>query len=124
MTRIRLLPAPVHHALILVAIFCLCVVLGVALCTRSARDDVRRAEAGQTMAEGRTGAAQDTNTIRDRADKRDQQITTTTQETTDAIRNAPDDAAAGDHALGGLCKLYPGRDARCRVLDPHSDRVD
>lgn len=123
MTWFLALSPIVRRALILVAIFCLCVVVGVALCARGAKEDAERAEAGQTMAEGRTGAAQDASGVRDRADARDQQITTTTTETTDAIRKAPDDAAAGDHALGGLCKLYPDRDARCRVLVPDTGRV-
>ncbi|SPU44217.1 hypothetical protein [Brevundimonas diminuta] len=88
-----------------------------------ATDRTRQAEAHKTLAEGRTAAAQDASAIRDRADARDQQIDQSTQETTDAIRNAPDDAAAGDHGLRSLCKLYPDRDPRCRVLNAGPGRV-
>ena len=49
---------------------------------RDAAQAVRKADAGQTMAEGRTAAAQDASAIRDRADTRTEQINTTTQETT------------------------------------------
>ncbi len=90
---------------------------------QKAADRLRQADAGKTLAEGRTAAAQDASAIRDRADARDQQIDQSTQETTDAIRNAPDDATAGDHGLRGLCKLYPDRDPRCRMLDARPGRV-
>lgn len=90
---------------------------------RKTADRTRQAGAGKTIAEGRTAAAQDASAIRDRADARDQQIDQSTQETTDAIRNAPDDAAAGDHGLRGLCKLYPDRDPRCRMLEARPGRV-
>ncbi len=82
---------------------------------QKAADRLRQADAGKALAEGRTAAAQDASAIRDRADARDQQIDQSTQETTDAIRNAPDDAAAGDHGLRSLCRLYPDRDPRCRM---------
>lgn len=90
---------------------------------QKAADRNRQAEAGKTLAEGRTAAAQDASAIRDRADARDQQIDQSTQETTDAIRNSPDDAAAGDHGLRGLCKLYPDRDPRCRVQQSSPGRL-
>lgn len=90
---------------------------------QKAADRARQAEAGKTLADGRTAAAQDASAIRDRADARDQQIDQSTQETTDAIRNSPDNAAAGDHGLRGLCKLYPDRDPRCRMLDARPGRV-
>ena len=107
-----------------------CLALALILLTTCAVDDrqkaaerLRQAEAHKTLAEGRTAAAQDASAIRDRADARDQQIDQSTQETTDAIRNAPDDAAAGDHGLRSLCKLYPDRDPRCRMLDARPGRV-
>jgi len=107
-----------------------CLSLALILLTMCAVDDrqrvadrARQAEAHKTLAEGRTAAAQDASAIRDRADARDQQIDQSTQETTDAIRNAPDDAAAGDHGLRSLCKLYPDRDPRCRMLDARPGRV-
>lgn len=90
---------------------------------QKAADKLRQAEAGKTLADGRTAAARDASAIRDRADARDQQINTTTTEATNAIRNAPDDAAAGDHGLRSLCKLYPDRDPRCRVLNAGPGRV-
>ncbi|WP_368933715.1 hypothetical protein [Brevundimonas naejangsanensis] len=88
-----------------------------------AADRARQASAGKTLAEGRTAAARDASAIRDRADARDQQIDQSTQETTDAIRNAPDDAAAGDHGLRSLCRLYPDRDPRCRMQQPSPSGV-
>lgn len=90
---------------------------------QKAADRVRQAQAGKTLADGRTAAAQDASAIRDQADARDQQINTTTTEATNAIRNAPDDAAAGDHGLRGLCRLYPDRDPRCRMLNAAPGRV-
>src|SRR5690606_19344628 len=92
-------------------------------CRHMAADRLRQADAGKTLAEARTAAAQDASAIRDRADARDQQIDQSTQETTDAIRNAPDDAAAGDHGLRSLCKRYPDRDPRCRMRDARPGRV-
>jgi len=90
---------------------------------QKAADRLRQADVGKTLAEGRTAAARDASAIRDRADARDQQIDQSTQETTDAIRNAPDDAAAGDHGLRSLCRLYPDRDPRCRMQQPSPGRV-
>ncbi len=110
------------------AVACLALALILlALCTvdsrQKAAEALRQAEAGKTFADARTGAAQDASAIRDRADARDQQIDQSTQETTDAVRNAPDDASAGDSAISGLCKLYPDRDPRCRMLDARPGRV-
>lgn len=111
---------------LIVAVLALSLVL-LGWCALDARQDaaraVRKAEAGRTMADARTAAAQDASAIRDRADARDQQIDQSTQETTHAIRNAPDDAAAGDHGLRGLCKLYPDRDPRCRMQQSSPGRV-
>jgi len=90
---------------------------------QKAADRLRQADVGKTLAEGRTAAARDASAIRDRADARDQQIDQSTQETTDAIRNAPDDAAAGDHGLRSLCRLYPDRDPRCRMQQPSPSGV-
>lgn len=90
---------------------------------RGERTATRKAEAGQTFAEGRTAAAQDASAIRDRADARNAEINTTIQEATDEIRHAPDDNAAATAALRGLCRLHPDRDARCRVQQSPSGRV-
>lgn len=107
-----------------------CLALALILLTMCVADDrqraadrTRQADAHKTLTEGRTAAAQDASAIRDRADARDLQIDQSTQETTDAIRNAPDDATAGDHGLRSLCKLYPDRDPRCRMLDARPGRV-
>lgn len=99
-------------------------ILGYCAVTRPARDAARQAEAGSTLSDGRTAAAGDASRIRDGADARQSQTDLTVKETTDAIRSAPDDAAAGDAGLVGLCKLYPGHDPRCRMLLADPRRVD
>lgn len=89
-------------------------------CTLDARRDaaqaIREADAGQTIAEGRTAAAGDASAIRDRADERTSEIDATVKDGTDAIRHAPDRASANAAALRSLCRIDPSRDARCRVL--------
>ncbi|QBX38685.1 hypothetical protein E4M02_11225 [Brevundimonas sp. S30B] len=113
--------APAGWAALALLVFLAAVLFWFAL---DARNDARRAQAGQTLAEGRTAAGADASAIRDRADARNNQISTTTKETTDAIRNAPDDASAGNAGLRGLCQLYPGHDPRCRVLISNPPAVD
>ena len=83
---------------------------------RLAAQAVREADAGQTIAEGRTAAAGDASAIRDRADERTSEIDATVKDGTDAIRHAPDRASANAAALRSLCRIDPSRDARCRVL--------
>ena len=83
---------------------------------RNAAQAVRKADAGQTMAEGRTAAAGDASAIRDRADERASEIDATVKDGTDAIRHAPDRASANAAALRSLCRIDPSRDARCRLL--------
>ena len=90
---------------------------------RNAAQAVRKADAGQTMAEGRTAAAGDASAIRDRADERTSQIDATVKDGTDAIRHAPDRASANAAALRSLCRIDPSRDARCRVLLADSGKV-
>jgi len=89
-------------------------------CTLDSRRDaahaVRKADAGQTLAEGRTAAAGDASAIRDRADERASEIDATVKDGTDAIRHAPDRASANAAALRSLCRIDPSRDARCRLL--------
>jgi hypothetical protein len=111
------------YALITVGVVLLITVLAV-LIALEARKDAGRAKVGQTLADGRTAAAGDASAIRDKADARTAETEAITEETADAIRSAPDDAAAGDAALRGLCRLYPGRDPRCRVQQPDPRRVD
>lgn len=105
--------------------------LGVILCLamavftmRGARDDARRAQAGQTFAEGRTGAAQDASAVRDRADARNDQITNDVQEGTADVRQAPDRSAATLAARRGVCRVNPSAGPDCRLLIADPQRVD
>ncbi len=70
---------------------------------RPSRDAARQTEASATLANGRTAAATDASAIRDGSDALKTQRDLTRKEATDASRNAPDDAAAGDAGLRGLC---------------------
>lgn len=97
--------------------------LGYCTVTGPARQAAKMAAANQTKAEGRTGAAQDASGVRDRADQRTSEIDTAVKGGTDEIRNAPDDASAGAAALHSLCRLNPGADPRCRVLNHAPGRV-
>ena len=82
------------------------------------------AEAGQTFAEGRTGAAQDASAVRDRADTRNDQITNDVQEGTADVRQAPDRSAATLAARRGVCRINPGAGPDCRLLLADPQRVD
>ncbi|MCC4295869.1 MULTISPECIES: hypothetical protein [Brevundimonas] len=106
-----------------VAAIALCLILAV-LNVCSARDDARKAEAGQTMAEGRTGAAQDASGIRDRADARNDQITQAVTKGTTDVRQAPDRSAANLAARRGVCRVNPSAGPDCRMLLSDSGRVD
>ena len=121
-TFVRAISRP---AWVIVAVLTLALlILGYCAVTRPARDAARQAEAGATLSDGRTAAAGDAFRIRDGADARQSQTDLTVKETPDALRSAPDDAAAGDAGLVGLCKLYPGHDPRCRMLLADPRRVD
>lgn len=91
---------------------------------RSARHEARKAEAGQTFAEARTGAAQDASRVRDRADARNDQITNDVQEGTADVRQAPDRSAATLAARRGVCRINPGAGPDCRLLLADPQRVD
>lgn len=91
---------------------------------RSARHEARKAEAGQTFAEARTGAAQDASAVRDRADTRNDQITNAVQEGTADVRQAPDRSAATLAARRGVCRINPGAGPDCRLLLADPQRVD
>lgn len=91
---------------------------------RSARHEARKAEAGQTFAEARTGAAQDASAVRDRADTRNDQITNDVQEGTADVRQAPDRSAATLAARRGVCRINPGAGPDCRLLLADPQRVD
>ena len=112
---------------LIVAILTLTLVL-LGWCALDARRDaaqaVRKADAGQTMAEGRTAAAQDASAIRDRAAARNDQITNTVQEGTANVREAPDRSAATLAARRGVCRINPGAGPDCRLLLNDPKRVD
>lgn len=116
-------PRPVFIGLAIIGAVVL-LTLGYCQITRPSRDAARQAGASATLADGRTAAAGDASAIRDGSDTRQTQTDLTTKETTDAIRNAPDDASAGDAGLRGLCQLYPGHDPRCRMLNADPRRME
>ncbi|MNU34481.1 hypothetical protein D3C71_230620 [compost metagenome] len=95
-----------------------------AYCAHQGADDARKADASQTFAEGRTGAAQDASAVRDRADARNDQITNAVQEGTADVRQAPDRSAATLAARRGVCRINPGAGSDCRLLLDDSKRVD
>ncbi len=108
-------------ALTLIAL--LCFVLAV-LTMCSAKNEARKADAGQTMAEGRTAAAQDANAVRDRADARNDQITDAVKKGTDDVRQAPDRSAGNLAARRGVCRVNPSAGPECRLLLSDSSRLD
>jgi len=91
---------------------------------RDAAQDVRKADAGQTLAEGRTAAAQDASAIRDQADARDQSTASIVTQAEKEIRHAPDRNAAADAARRRVCQLSDYRDAQCAVFRLDPGRVD
>ncbi len=110
---------------LIVAVLILALIaLGTCQAMNHARGQATRAEAGQTLAEGRTAAGADASVIRDQADKRQIQTTTLIKDAEDEIRNAPDRASADAAARRRVCQLTDCADARCAVLEPHPCRVD
>lgn len=89
-----------------------------------AADKLRQAEAGKTLADGRTAAAQDASAIRDRADARDQSTNSIITQAEKEIRHAPDRNAAADAARRRVCQLSDYRDAQCAVFRADPSRVD
>jgi hypothetical protein len=89
---------------------------------QKAADRTRQAEAGKTLADGRTAAAQDASAIRDRADARDQSTDDLTRSNTDAILNAPGADARLDPDLDAaarraICLRQSARhDPQCRAM--------
>ncbi|MGX8273054.1 hypothetical protein ACWQV9_10245 [Brevundimonas diminuta] len=111
------------------AVACLALALILlAMCATDARqraaDKLRQAEAGKTLADGRTAAAQDASAIRDKADARDQSTASIVTQAEKEIRHAPDRNAAADAARRRVCQLSDYRDAQCDVFRAHPDRVD
>lgn len=100
----------------LVAVLALVMVI-VTMC--STRDHNARQRAGETLADGRTKAAQDVGAIRDRSIKSEGKIQSTVETATDAIRQAPDDASRNRAALVGLCRIDPSSSPDCRMLIAH-----
>ena len=74
------------------ALLILALVLGYCAVTRPSRDATRKAEASQTLAEGRTGAAQDASAVRDANDTANQSTRNEVEEAQDAIRREDDPA--------------------------------
>ncbi|MNR25599.1 hypothetical protein D3C85_1427610 [compost metagenome] len=114
-------------AKVIFALLVLGIVLSLAMAVltmRSGRHDARKAEAGQTMAQGRTAAAQNASAVRDRADARNDQITNAVQEGTADVRQAPDRSSATLAARRGVCRINPGAGPDCRLLLADPKRVD
>lgn len=91
---------------------------------QKAADRTRQAEAGKTLADGRTAAAQDASAIRDRADARDQSTNSIVTQAEKEIRHASDRNAAADAARRRVCQLSDYRDPQCAVFRTDPRRVD
>jgi len=91
---------------------------------QKAEGQLRQADAGKTLADGRTAAAQDASAIRDRADARDQSTNSIVTQAEKEIRHAPDRNAAADAARRRVCQLSDYRDAQCAVFRTDPGRVD
>lgn len=94
------------------ALLILALVLGYCAVTRPSRDATRKAEASQTLAEGRTGAAQDASAVRDANDTANQSTRNEVEEAQDAIRREDDPAVRDALARRRLCQLSPGACAK------------
>ena len=87
-----------------------------------AADRTRQEEAGQTLAEGRTAAAQDASAIRDRADACDQSTNDLSRSNRDAILSSPGadvrlDPRLDDAARRAICLRQSARDdLQCRAM--------
>jgi len=68
----------------------------------------QQARAAQTMADGRTAAAQDANAVRDQNDTANQSTRDQVKEDQDAIRRETDPAVRDADARRRLCVLNPG----------------
>lgn len=107
----------------LATIALLCVLMAV-LTVCGGKAAIRKGEAGQTLAEGRTGAAQDASAVRDRADARDDTISNAVTEGTDDVRQAPDRSSANLAARRGVCQVNPSAGPDCRMLLTDPGRED
>lgn len=95
-----------------VALLILALVLGYCAVTRPARDATQKAETGEALAEGRTGAAQDASAVRDANDAANQSTRNEVEEAQDAIRREDDPAVRDALARRRLCQLSPGACAK------------
>ncbi len=103
----------------------ICIIAVVAvLVALDARNDAARAKAAGTLSDGRTASAQDASAVRDRADERNDAISTAVEEGTADVRQAPDRAAANRAARRGVCRIDPRAHPDCRVLLADPRRVD
>ncbi|MBG7616459.1 hypothetical protein IWC96_14370 [Brevundimonas sp. BAL450] len=82
--------------------------LGYCAVTKPARDATKRAEANSTIADGRTGAAQDASVVRDGNDDARDATRTEVEDAQDEVRNQTDPAARDAVARRRLCRLNPG----------------
>ena len=98
--------------LILAAVILAVLAAGLVFCTQSSRRDAREAKAGQTLAEGRTEAAQDASAVRDANDTANQSTRNEVEEAQDAIRREDDPAVRDALARRRLCQLSPGACAK------------
>ncbi|WP_313452512.1 hypothetical protein [Brevundimonas sp.] len=92
-------------ALTLIAVLCF-VMAVLTMC--SAKTEARKADAGQTLAQGRTRAAQDANAVRDGNDAANQSTRDQVKEDQDALRRETDPAVRDADARRRLCVLNPG----------------
>ncbi|QYC10551.1 hypothetical protein [Brevundimonas nasdae] len=79
-----------------------------AFCSYRGVQGRQEARAGQTLAEGRTAAAQDASAVRDANDAATQSTREQVKEDQDAIRRETDPDARDRLARERLCKLNPG----------------
>lgn len=114
----------IRMAVSIAALLLMLVIIVLALSYCSERDRLKQANAGKTLSDGRTAAAQDASAVRDRADERDNATTSAVKDATDEIRNAPDPASRDRAALRGLCRVDPSASPDCRLLNADPGRVD
>lgn len=119
-----MIPREIRWAVSIAALVLMLIVIVLALSWCSERDRAKQADAGKTLSDGRTAAAQDASAVRDRADERIAEINAAVKETTDDIRNAPDPASRDRAALRGLCRIDPSASPDCRLLNADPGRVD
>jgi hypothetical protein len=110
------LDAIVRRAIVLTTIALALVVVGLSVGYCSQRDNVRKAEAGTTLADSRTASANDASETRDTVEGKIAAINDNVKAGTDEIRNAPDDASRDRAALRSLCRVDSSASPDCRLL--------